>query len=62
MHMLLLRPHIHAGQAYRAGEHLDLPNETARWLIAQGVATPVAPPKRPTPPTSSTDSIENTKP
>ena len=42
----LLRPHTHAGRRFSAGARLDLPEASARWLIAQGVArlvTPVTP-------------------
>lgn len=42
----LLRPHTHAGRRLPAGARLDLPEASARWLIAQGVArlvTPVTP-------------------
>lgn len=43
MHIELLKPHIHAGQRYAAGERLDLNETSARWLIAQGVARPATP-------------------
>ncbi|MFN3593893.1 MAG: hypothetical protein ACK4TK_04315 [Thiobacillaceae bacterium] len=39
----LLQPHTHAGQRLPAGARLDLPETSARWLIAQGVARLVTP-------------------
>ena len=39
----LLQPHTHAGQRLPAGARLDLPEASARWLIAQGVARLVTP-------------------
>lgn len=45
----LLKPHIHHGQVFTPGETLDLPEETARWLIDAGVARAIEPPaKKPT--------------
>lgn len=44
--LVLNRPHTHAGQAFQAGERIDVEATTADWLIAQGVAAPDAgPPK-----------------
>jgi hypothetical protein len=43
MHIELLKPHTHAGQRLPAGARLDLPEASARWLIAQGVAGLVTP-------------------
>lgn len=49
----LLKPHIHLGQVFTPGEVLDLPEDTARWLIEAGVARaidaapPVQPPEKP---------------
>ena len=43
MHIELLNPHTHAGKRLAAGEHLDLHETSARWLIAQGVARLVTP-------------------
>ena len=43
MHIELLQAHTHAGQRFSAGARLDLPEASARWLIAQGVARPVTP-------------------
>ena len=46
MHIELLQAHTHAGRRLSAGARLDLPEASARWLIAQGVArlvTPVTP-------------------
>ena len=44
--LVLKRPHTHAGQAFQAGERIEVEATTADWLIAQGVAGPDAvPPK-----------------
>lgn len=44
--LVLKRPHTHSGQAFRAGDRIDVDATTADWLIAQGVAAPDAvPPK-----------------
>ena len=44
--LVLNRPHTHAGQAFRAGDRIDVDATTADWLIAHGVAAPDAvPPK-----------------
>ncbi len=44
--LVLKRPHTHAGQAFRAGDRIDVDATTADWLIAQGVAAPdPVPPK-----------------
>jgi len=43
MHIELLRPHTHAGRRLPAGARLDLPEASARWLIAQGAARLVTP-------------------
>ncbi|MFC4161945.1 DUF7210 family protein [Chitinimonas lacunae] len=40
MRITLQRPHTHAGQSLSAGTELTLDDDTARWLINQGVATP----------------------
>ena len=37
MHIELLQAHTHAGQRFSAGARLDLPEASARWLIAQGL-------------------------
>ena len=34
----LLKPHTHAGKRRAVGDHLELPETNARWLIAQGIA------------------------
>lgn len=39
----LLKPHTHAGQPYSPGDTLELNDDTAHWLIAQGVAQPSPP-------------------
>lgn len=38
MKIKLIKPHTHAGEAMEAGRTLDVPEDTARWLIAHGVA------------------------
>jgi|GEM_PF-796593 len=43
MHIELLQPHTHAGQRLPAGARLDLPEASARWLIARGAARPATP-------------------
>jgi hypothetical protein len=43
MHIELLQAHTHAGRRLPAGARLDLPEASARWLIAQGAARPVSP-------------------
>lgn len=35
--IVLTQPHTHAGQAYKAGERLDVDGSTADWLIANGI-------------------------
>ena len=37
----LLKPHTHAGKRRIAGDRLELPEASARWLIAQGSAKQV---------------------
>lgn len=43
--LVLKRPHTHAGQAFQAGERIDVEAATADWLIAHGVAAPDAVPQ-----------------
>lgn len=43
MHIELLQAHTHAGRRLPAGARLDLPEASARWLIAQGAARLVTP-------------------
>ena len=43
-HLTLLRPHTHAGKAFSAGDLIDVPPATARWLIDHGIARPAAAP------------------
>jgi hypothetical protein len=44
--LVLKRPHTHAGQAFQAGDRIDVEATTADWLMAHGVAAPDAvPPK-----------------
>lgn len=38
MKIELIRQHAHAGKTYPPGETLELPEDTARWLIDAGVA------------------------
>lgn len=38
MRVELIKPHEHGGTEYPAGHKLDLPNETAAWLISIGTA------------------------
>lgn len=47
MHIELLQPHTHQGQAYAAGDLLDLPEPSARWLIAEGIARVTAITRKP---------------
>ena len=37
-HIVLTRPHTHAGKPCKAGERLDVESGTADWLIANGIA------------------------
>lgn len=43
MHIELIKPHTHAGKRHAVGDHLELVEASARWLIAQGVAKTAAP-------------------
>ncbi len=43
LHIELLQAHTHAGRRLSAGARLDLPEASARWLIAQGAARPATP-------------------
>lgn len=36
--VVLTQAHTHAGQAFKAGEALDVDGSTADWLIANGIA------------------------
>lgn len=38
MKIKLLQPHEHEGRAYPVGAVLELPEDSAKWLIAIGVA------------------------
>ena len=38
--LVLKRPHTHAGQAFQAGDRIDVDATTADWLIAHGIAAP----------------------
>ncbi len=42
MHLELLKPHTDQGRRLVAGDHLDLPEASARWLIVQGAARAAA--------------------
>lgn len=37
-HIVLTRPHTHAGRACQAGERLNVDGGTADWLVANGIA------------------------
>ena len=37
-HIVLTRPHTHAGKPCKADERLDVESGTADWLIANGIA------------------------
>ena len=37
-HIVLTRPHTHAGKAHTTGERLDVDGGTADWLVANGIA------------------------
>lgn len=37
----LLKPHTHAGKRRISGDRLEVPEASARWLIAQGIAKQV---------------------
>lgn len=41
MTLELLKPHTHAGKRRAVGDRLELPEASARWLIAQGIAKQV---------------------
>lgn len=45
--IVLTQPHTHAGQAYKAGERLDVDGSTADWLIANGIARQPVPEPQP---------------
>lgn len=51
----LIHPHTHAGVPFNAGAALTVPDGTARWLIAHGIAqaAPITRSKKPRPSTSS---------
>ena len=38
-HLVLTRPHTHAGKAYGVGERVEIDATSADWLIAHGIAT-----------------------
>lgn len=37
MRVRLLRPHVHGGAGYDAGDVIDVHPETARWMQARGL-------------------------
>ena len=39
-HLVLTRPHTHAGKAYGVGDRVEIDAASADWLIAHGIATP----------------------
>lgn len=47
MHLELLKPHTHEGRSLAAGDHLELTEASARWLIDQGAARTAATPGKP---------------
>lgn len=48
MHIILIKPHTHAGRVYPADAALDAPHSVAVWLIEQGVARPADAAPKPT--------------
>ncbi len=40
MKIKLLKPHEHAGREYAPGDVIEIPKDSAEWLIAKGVAEP----------------------
>ena len=44
----LLHPHTHAGVLHLPGSRIELPEDSARWVIEAGIARAVEPePKKP---------------
>lgn len=41
MTLELLKPHTHAGKRRAVGDRLELPEASASWLVAQGIAKQV---------------------
>lgn len=39
-HIVLTRPHTHAGKTYGVGDRIEIDAPSADWLIAHGIATP----------------------
>lgn len=39
-HLVLTRPHTHAGKPYARGDRIVVDATSADWLIAHGIATP----------------------
>ena len=57
--LVLNRPHTHAGQAYTAGDRIEVEATTAEWLLSHGIAEalPIAEPLAP-----KTDPEPNSQP
>lgn len=39
-HLVLTRPHTHAGKTYGVGDRIEIDATSADWLIAHDIATP----------------------
>ena len=39
-HLVLTRPHTHAGKAHGVGDRIAIDATSADWLITHGIATP----------------------
>ncbi len=39
-HLVLTRPHIHAGKAHGVGDRIEIDATSADWLITHGIANP----------------------
>jgi len=44
--LVLNRPHTHAGQAYTAGDRIEVAADIAEWLIAHAIAMPEPSPEK----------------
>ncbi|MBL0422583.1 hypothetical protein JI739_19720 [Ramlibacter sp. AW1] len=49
-HLLLTRPHTHAGRLRRPGERIEVDADLARWLVSIGSAHALPPTRSGTPP------------
>ena len=61
-HIVLTRPHTHAGKPCKAGVRLDVDGGTADWLIANGIARHDREPAPVSPPDGDGAPIESTRP